>query len=163
MNVIHLREVFSPDRTDWLPRYLLRGRSPCVRGTRGAEVLDFAIEQPGEKVIEKQTQDGFHCRELLPYLRSQNKRFLLVAGLVTSVCVVFNAASAAQNGFLAAILSDCCADYTEAHAIALRRYQGFLLDVVTSKELPDKHFVWSEQLRRLVEAQRSLAAEQSST
>ena len=118
IEVIHLREVFRPDKTDWLPRYLLRGRSPCVRGTKGAGVLDFAAEQPGEKVIEKQTQNGFHSPELVPYLHSKDKRFLLVAGLVTSVCVVFTATSAAQLGFLAAIVSDCCADYPEAHALA---------------------------------------------
>jgi nicotinamidase-related amidase len=151
IEIIHLREVFSPDKSDWLPRYLLRGRSPCVRGTQGVEVLDFAIAQPGEKVIEKQTQDAFHNLELLPYLRSKEKRFLLVAGLVTSVCVVFTAASAAQTGFLAAIVADCSADYPEAHALALRRYLGFLLDVATFRELPGRQQEWGEQLRRLAD------------
>jgi nicotinamidase-related amidase len=158
IEVIHLREVFTPDKTDWLPRYLLRGRSPCVRGTEGAGVLDFAMEAPGEKVIEKQTQDGFHSPELRPYLHSKGKRFLLVAGLVTSVCVVFTAASAAQTGFLAAIVSDCCADYSEAHALALRRYRGFLLDVATFGELADRKQEWGEQIRRLVEEKNLLAA-----
>ncbi len=158
IEVIHLREVFNPDKTDWLPRYLLRGRSPCVRGTNGAGVLDFAVEQAGEKVIEKQTQNGFHHLELLPYLRSKGKRFLLVAGLVTSVCVIFTATSAAQLGFLAAIVSDCCADYPEAHALALRRYKGFLLDVTTCGELPAKNQEWSEQLRRLAAEEQSVAA-----
>ena len=157
IEVIHLREVFTPDKTDWLPRYLLRGRSPCVRGTEGAGVLDFAVEVPGEKVIEKQTQDGFHNPGLLPYLHSKDKRFLLVAGLVTSVCVVFTAASASQKGFLAAIVSDCCADYPEAHALALRRYRGFLLDVATSGELADRKQEWGEQIQRLV-AEKSLIA-----
>lgn len=157
IEVIHLREVFSPDKTDWLPRYLLRGRSPCVRGTKGAGVLDCAIAQPGEKVIEKQTQNGFHHIDLLPYLHSKQKRFLLVAGLVTSVCVVFTATSAAQSGLLAAIVSDCCADYPEAHALALKRYKGFLLDVATSGELPEKNQEWSEQLRRLAAEERAVA------
>jgi nicotinamidase-related amidase len=161
IEVIHLREVFSPDKTDWLPRYLLRGRSPCVRGTRGAEVLDFAVEQAGETVIEKQTQNGFHNLELLPYLRSKDKRYLLVAGLVTSVCVVFTATSAAQMGFLAAIVSDCCADYAEAHALALRRYQGFLLDVTTFRELPDKQQEWAEQLRRLAIEEQLIGADRT--
>jgi nicotinamidase-related amidase len=157
IEVIHLREVFNPDKTDWLPRYLLRGRSPCVRGTKGAGVLDFAMEQPGEKVIEKQTQNGFHNLELLPYLHSKQKRFLLVAGLVTSVCVVFTATSAAQVGLLAAIVSDCCADYPEAHALALKRYKGFLLDVATSGELPEKNLEWGGQLRKLAAEERAVA------
>ena len=58
IEVIHLREVFNPDGSDWLPRYRLRGRAPCVRGSKGVEVLSAAREQPGEVVIEKQTQDG---------------------------------------------------------------------------------------------------------
>jgi nicotinamidase-related amidase len=163
IEVIHLREVFSPDKSDWLPRYLLRGRSPCVRGTQGAGVLDFAVEVPGEKVIEKQTQDGFHNPELRPYLHWKGRRFLLVAGLVTSVCVIFTAASASQKGFLAAIVSDCCADYPEAHALALRRYRGFLLDVTTSGELTDRKQEWGEQIQRLAVEKGSIAAERGNS
>jgi nicotinamidase-related amidase len=36
----------------------------------------------------------------LQYLRQKRKRFVLTAGLVTSVCVFLTTASAAQNGFL---------------------------------------------------------------
>ena len=154
IEVIHLREVFTPDRTDWLPRYLIRGRSPCVRGTPGAAALDVAAAQDGEKVIEKQTQNGFHCPELLPYLTSRNKRFVLVAGLVTSVCVLFTATSAVQLGLLAAVVEDGCADYPEAHALALRRYRGFLLDVATAAELPERHAGWCTQLAQLEEGRR---------
>lgn len=150
IDVIHLREVFNDtDRMDWLPRYRMRGRSPCVRGTRGAEPLDVAAELPGEKVIEKQTQNAFHSLELLPYLCAQEKRFVLVAGLVTSVCVALTATSAAQTGFLAAMLSDCSADYPEAHEVALKRYRGYLVDVATVPELPAKHPQWSEQIGQL--------------
>jgi nicotinamidase-related amidase len=156
IEVVHLREVFDPSKSDWLPRYRLKGRSPCVRGTAGVAVLDFAAELPEEKVIEKQTQDGFHNPELLSYLQSKNKRYVLVAGLVTSVCVVFTAASAAQLGFLAAIVEDCCADYPEAHAIALRRFRGFLLDVVSSEEILNQGQHWSEQLRHLADLQSEM-------
>lgn len=52
VEVVHLREVFNPDGSDWLPRYRLRGRAPCVRGTKGAAVLSVAQEQLGEMVIE---------------------------------------------------------------------------------------------------------------
>lgn len=138
IEIIHLREVFNPDGSDWLPRYRLRGRAPCIRGTQGVEVLSAAREQPGEMVIEKQTQDGFLNPKLLDYLHSQSKRFLFTAGLVTSVCVLLTTASASQLGFLAVIVSDCCADYPEAHAIALKRYKGFLCDCVTLDEISQR-------------------------
>lgn len=149
LEIIHLREVFNPNGSDWLPRYRLRGRAPCIRGTEGAAVLSVAQEQPEEMVIEKQTQDGFHNPKLLDYLRSKNKRFLLTAGLVTSVCVLFTTASAAQLGFLATVVSDACADYPEAHAIALQRYRGFLFDCVTLDELPERWQDWLVQLEQL--------------
>lgn len=150
IEVIHLREIFNDtDGADWLPRYRMRGRSPCVRGTRGAEPLEVAAELPGEKVIEKQTQNAFHSLELLPYLCAQGKRFVLVGGLATSVCVALTATSAAQTGFLAAMLADCSADYREAHELALKRYRGYLVDVATVPELPARHEEWREQIERL--------------
>ena len=149
VEVVHLREVFNPDGSDWLPRYRLRGRAPCIRGTKGAAVLSVAQEQPGEIVIEKQTQDGFHNPKLLDHLRTRGKRFLLTAGLVTSVCVLFTTASASQSGFLAMIISDCCADYPEAHAIALKRYRGFLFDSVELDELPKRWQEWLVQVEQL--------------
>jgi nicotinamidase-related amidase len=149
IEVIHLREIFNPDGSDWLPRYRLRGRAPCVRGTKGAQVLSVAQEQPGERVMEKQTQDGFLHPQLLDYLHSKDKRFLLTAGLVTSVCVLLTTASASQLGFLVRVVSDCCADYPEAHAIALKRYRGFLFDAVELQQLPDSWQDWQTQIEQL--------------
>lgn len=149
VEVVHLREVFNPDGSDWLLRYRLRGRAPCVRGTKGAAVLNVAQEQLGEMVIEKQTQDGFHNPKLLDHLHTRGKRFLLTAGLVTSVCVLFTTASACQLGFLAMVISDCCADYPEAHAIALKRYSGFLFDSVELDELPKRWQEWLVQVEQL--------------
>jgi nicotinamidase-related amidase len=149
LEVVHLREVFNPDGSDWLPRYRLRGRAVCVRGTPGAEVLSLAAAQSGEMVMEKQTQDGFHHPSLLDYLRSQGKTYILTAGLVTSVCVLLTAASASQLGFLVTVISDCCADYPEAHAIALRRYRGFMLELACLDELPQRWGKWVAQIERL--------------
>ena len=146
LEVVHLREVFNPDGSDWLPRYRLRKRAVCVRGTPGADVLSVAAAQSGEMVMEKQTQDH---PPLLDYLRSTGKRFILTAGLVTSVCVLLTAASASQLGFLVTVISDCCADYPEAHAIALRRYQGFMLELACLDELPQRWGEWVTQIERL--------------
>jgi len=100
IEIVHLRASFKPDMSDWMPRYKLLGRIPCIEGTAGVETLPFALDEPGEKVIIKQTFDGFHAPELLPYL--ERKRFVLTAGLVTSVCVFLTTASATQKGFLTA-------------------------------------------------------------
>ncbi len=148
VDVIHLRAAFQPDRSDWMVRYRLRGRIPCVRGTPGVEALPFAVEEAGEPIIDKQTFDGFHNPEFLTLLQDRGKRFILVAGLLTSTCVLFTAASAAQLGFLTAVVGDCCADHPTAHEETLERYQ-FVFDRTTVDGLVERHAEWVAALERL--------------
>lgn len=150
LEVVHLRACFKPDMSDWMPKYRLRRRIPCVEGTTGAETLAFAVEKPGERVIVKQTFDGFHTSDLLPYLQERGKRFLLTAGLVTSTCVFLTTASATQLGFLTAIVEDCSADEPFAHEQTLERYQ-FVFDRVTVDQIVDRHSEWSLELKELEE------------
>jgi nicotinamidase-related amidase len=147
LEVVHLRACFKPDMSDWMPKYRLRGRIPCVEGTEGAETLAFAIERPSEKVIVKQTYDGFHSPDLLPYLQERGKRFLLTAGLVTSTCVFLTAASATQLGFLTAVVEGCCADEPTAHEHTLERYQ-FVFDRVMVERVVGRHSEWSGELEK---------------
>jgi nicotinamidase-related amidase len=141
LEVVHLRARFKPDMSDWMLKYRLRGRIPCVEGTDGVETLPFAVEGPGEKVITKQTFDGFHCPDLLPYLKSRGKRFLLTAGLVTSTCVLFTTSSATQLGFLTAVIGDCCADEPLAHEHTLERYQ-FVFERTTVEQIVQRYSEW---------------------
>lgn len=68
--------------------------------------------------------------DLHDYLRRSGKRFLLCAGLVTSVCVLLTAASAVQRHYMVAMLEDCCADYADTHSIIFRRYTPWALETV---------------------------------
>jgi nicotinamidase-related amidase len=148
LEIIHLRAEFEPDLSDWMVRYKLQGRIPCVRGTTGVEVLPFALPEPGETVIVKRAFDGFHNPELMQYLRSQGKRFVLTAGLVTSVCVLFTTVSAAQRGLLAAVVEDCCADHPQRHEQTLETYQ-FIFGRTRVDLLPEHHLEWLADLRKL--------------
>jgi len=148
IEVIHLRASFKLDQSDWMPRYRLRGRIPCVEGTPGAETLPVALALPNEAVISKHTFDGFCAPELPAYLRSRSKRFVLTAGLVTSTCVLFTTASAMQSGFLAAVVDDCCADEPMAHADTLDRYQ-FIFERVSVSRIRERNSEWIAALERL--------------
>jgi len=148
LEVVHLRACFKPDMSDWMVRYRLRGHIPCVEGTAGVETLPFALEQPGEVVLVKRTFDGFHSPELLSHLLGKGKRFLLVGGLITSVCVFLTAASAAQLGFLVAVVEDCCADDASAHKHTLERYQ-FIFERTTTAAMRDDHSRWLAELQEL--------------
>jgi nicotinamidase-related amidase len=148
IEVVHLRASFKPDMSDWMVRYRLRGSIPCVEGTPGAEILPFAGEQPGETVIVKQTFDGFQNTGLLEFLRERSKRFVLTAGLVTSTCVLFTTASAVENGFLTAVIEDCCADEPPAHQHTLDHY-SFIFDRTTVETIPKRHDGWLADLEKV--------------
>ena len=122
IDIVHLRAEFQRDKSDWMAKYKLLDGIPCIEGTPGAEVFPFANDAPGENVITKQTFDGFHNPELQSYLSENKKRFILIAGLVTSVCVLLTAANAAQRGYLVALVEDCCADQPESHRHTLEQY-----------------------------------------
>jgi len=148
IEVVHLRASFSADRSDWMPKYLLRGRTPCVQGTAGIEPLPFASEHVGETVMLKHTFDGFQNPQLEQYLHHRGKRFVLTAGLLTSTCVLLTTASAMQKGFLAALVEDCCADEPEAHRHTLDHYTFFFertpVELITSH-----HAEWMAALEQL--------------
>ncbi len=150
IEVVHLRASFRPDMSDWMLNYKLRGSIPCVQGTPGIETLPFALDKPDEVVIIKQTFDGFHNPQLLQHLQRKGKRFVLAAGLVTSTCVLLTATSAAQSGFLAAVIDDCCADEPTAHEQTLDRYR-FIFDRTTVDLIPDHHSEWLAALNKLGE------------
>jgi len=148
IDVVHLRAGFAPDRHDWMAKYRLAGSVPCIRGTAGAEALPCAAALPDEVVIEKQSFDGFQTPQLLPLLRRRGKRFLLTAGIETSVCVLFTTATAAQLGFLTAVVEDCCADEPAKHRQALDGYP-FIFERVRADEVPGQLDRWSAMLDRL--------------
>jgi nicotinamidase-related amidase len=153
LEVIHVRSRFKPDRSDWMLMYRLRvpvSHHPCIVGQEGEEPVSFAASEPGELVVFKQTFDALHTLDLVTYLRENNKRILLVAGLLTSVCVLFTAASAAQLGFLAAVVEDCCADRPEKHEHTLNGYQ-FMFDRTTTDAICTDYSKWSAALEELEE------------
>lgn len=148
IDVIHLRAAFAPDQADWMAKYKLIGRVPCVRGTAGVEPLSCAGALPGEPVLEKQSFDGFQTATLLPLLQARGKRFLLTAGLKTSICVLFTTASAAQQGFLTAMIEDCCGDDPAKHELVLHSYP-FIFERTTVAQLASRHAAWLAQLAAL--------------
>jgi len=148
IDVVHLRAGFRADKSDWMVKYKLRDWIPCIEGTEGAEIFPFAEDARAEKVIIKHTFDGFLNPELQAHLLQNGKRFILVAGLVTSVCVLLTAASAAQQGYLVALVEDCCADEPAAHEQALGRYP-FIFGRVKVAQISANREKWMADLDKL--------------
>lgn len=148
IDVLHLRARFRQDRSDWMVRYLGKGSIPCVEGTTGEEVFPSAKEVRREVIIYKNAFDGFMNPDLRAELRAGGKRYLLMAGLVTSVCVLLTAAAAAQRGYLVSLVEDCCADSPNAHAHTLERYP-FVFGRTTSECLERDRDAWLAELARI--------------
>lgn len=144
--LVHVRARFAADGSDWMARYRLRGRIPCVEGTAGADTLPFAVELDGEPVVVKQSFDGFLGTGLHELLWARGIRSLLIGGLITSTCVLFTASTATQLGYLVSVLSDCCSDTDDAHASTLAAYR-FVFDTVRSTEIAERRDQWDAQLQ----------------
>ena len=136
-NIIHIRSVFKPDRSDWMLFYRPEGRGqiPCIAGTKGTEFTEFAAPMDGEKVMEKQTFDSFIGTDLEEHLQSHGIKAVLIAGLETSVCVLFTANSAYQRKYLPLVVSDACADTGTRHENALEMYVNLSFKTITTSRL----------------------------
>lgn len=148
LSVVHVRARFRPDGGDWMARHRLRNWIPCIDGTAGVETLPFAAELPGEPVVTKHTFDGFLGTDLDELLAGRGIRGLLVAGLVTSTCVLFTASTATQRGYLVSVVSDCCSDREEVHHATLAAYP-FIFDTVRSDEIAERRDAWDVDLDRM--------------
>ncbi|MFA9496348.1 MAG: cysteine hydrolase family protein [Candidatus Bathyarchaeota archaeon] len=138
-NIIHVRSVFQPDRSDWMLFYRPEGRGqiPCIAGTEGTEFTEFAKPNECEKIIEKQTFDAFIGTGLDEHLQSHGIKTVLIAGLETSVCVLFTANSAYLRKYLPLVMSDACADTKERHENALEMYGDLSFKTITTSRLID--------------------------
>ena len=140
-NIIHVKSVFQPDRSDWMLFYRPEGRGqiPCIANTNGIEFPEFAKPLAGEKIIEKQTFDAFIETDLGEHLKSHGIKTLLIAGLETSVCVLFTANSAYLRNYLPLVVSDACADTEERHKNAIEMYGDLSFKTITTDQLADDY------------------------
>jgi nicotinamidase-related amidase len=148
LTVVHVRARFDADGSNWMARYRLLGRIPCIEGTTGADTLSFAQEIAGEPVIIKHSFDGFLNTELHDLLTARGTRGLMIGGLVTSTCVLFTATTATQLGYLVSVLSDCCSDSEPAHSATLKAYR-YIYDTVPSTEIADRRTQWDADLKTM--------------
>ena len=140
-NVVHIRSVFQSDRSDWMLFYRPEGRGmiPCIAGTEGIEFTEFAKPLQGEKIIEKKTFDAFVDTGLDEYLGAHGIKVVLIAGLETSVCVLFSANSAYLRKYLPLVVSDACGDTPERHRAALEMYTDLSFKQVTTDQLVEDY------------------------
>jgi nicotinamidase-related amidase len=133
--VIHVRHLsVRPGSTFFLP------------GTRGAEIHAAVAPQGSETVLEKNFPNSFRNTELKTLLEQQGIKHLVVAGMMTHMCVDATVRHAADLGFRITLLGDACATRAQTyggekvparqvHAAFLAALNGFYAKVVNTHEL----------------------------
>lgn len=115
----------AEDCTDAPPHRAVRYRfRRQYAGSPEYEIIDAVRPRPGEIVVGKSTVSAFVSTGLDSILRSWGARTLLLAGVLTEVCVGGTARHAADLGYDSLIVDDCCAS-TDAtvHDVELRTFR----------------------------------------
>ena len=133
--VIHVRHLsVRPGATFFLP------------GTRGAEIHDSVKPASGETVVEKNFPNSFRSTPLEEILKGSGVKHLVMAGMMTHMCVDASVRQAADLGYKVTLLADACATRAQSfggeriparqvHAAFLAALNGFYAKVVNAHEL----------------------------
>ena len=133
--VIHVRHLsVRPGSTFFLP------------GTRGAQIHELVAPQANEAVVEKNFPNSFRATSLEQTLKGLGVKNLVVAGMMTHMCVDATVRHAADLGYKITLLGDACATRAQSyageqvparqvHAAFLAALNGFYAKVVASHEL----------------------------
>jgi nicotinamidase-related amidase len=133
--VIHVQHLsVRPGSTFFLP------------GTRGAEIHPSVSPRDVETVIEKNFPNSFRGTKLEQTLKESGVKNLVVAGMMTHMCVDATVRHAADLGYKIMLLGDACATRAQSyageqvparqvHAAFLAALNGFYAKVVPSHEL----------------------------
>jgi nicotinamidase-related amidase len=135
MPVFHVRHLSTrPGATFFIP------------GTKGAEIHAAVRPQSAERVIEKNFPNSFRGTELERALKDAGVKELVVAGMMTHMCVDASVRQAADLGYKVTLLGDACATRAQTfggetvaarqvHAAFLAALNGFYAKVVRTDEL----------------------------
>lgn len=85
------------------------GSTFFIPDTKGAEIHESVKPIPGEMVIQKNYPNSFRDTPLLGYLKQENIDKLVIAGMMTHMCVDATVRAAFDLGFQCTLLHDACA------------------------------------------------------
>lgn len=134
-SVIHVQHVWDAPDAEFM-----------VPGTDGVEIHAAVAPLEGEPVVQKAMPNAFLGTDLEQRLRGAGIDELVVAGMMTSMCVDATVRAAADLGFTVTVASDACAapslsfggvdvDAPAVHAAFLAALADSYATVVPTREL----------------------------
>jgi nicotinamidase/pyrazinamidase len=113
--VIFLTDSHQPDDDEfdkWPPH--------AVTGTWGSKIIDELVPIDGEMVIAKRRYSGFYGSDLDLTLRERGVDTIIIAGVLTDICVMYTSADASARGYKVVVVSDATGStVSENHRFAL--------------------------------------------
>jgi len=105
----------------------------------GSDIVDDLKPEDRDFVLQKNTSGTFMSTRLDSFLRNMDIETVLVAGVVTNFCVHSTAREAADYGFQAIIVEDCCAAWSpEIHEFSLKSFGLLYGYIVPRKKIMNK-------------------------
>lgn len=100
--VIYVSDAHSPDdeEFDIWPKH-------CVKGTKGAEIIDELKPSEKDIALEKTRYSAFFNTRLDEVLRENDIDTLVLTGLLTNVCVMYTAADAVSRNYHVIVPENC--------------------------------------------------------
>lgn len=124
-----------PERAPYLHR---AGPPICVKGTRGAEIIDELKPTDRDHVVTKVRSSAFYGTRMEPLLRVKGLWILIVAGGSTNWGVEWVARDARSRDIVTVALRDCTYSATpEAQAASLANIDDFLGYVMDSRQVTE--------------------------
>ena len=122
------------------------GATFFIPGTKGADIHESVRPQGAEAVVEKNFPNSFRSTSLQDQLQKGGIKNLVVAGMMTHMCVDATVRQAADLGYKVTLLADACATRAQTfggetiparqvHGAFLAALNGFYAKVVNTHEL----------------------------
>ena len=149
---VKARAVLEKFRKESLPVFHVRhlstrpGSTFFLPGTPGAEIHAALRPREGESVLEKNFPNSFRGTALQDHLDKHQVKNLVVAGMMTHMCVDASVRAAADLGYKVTLLADACATRKQSfagetiparqvHGAFLAALNGFYARVINAHEL----------------------------
>ncbi|NLO90234.1 MAG: cysteine hydrolase [Clostridia bacterium] len=99
----------------------------CVKGTKGAEIIEELAPQEGDYIIKKRRYSAFAGTDLEITLREKGIEELILVGVCTNICVLYTAADARNLHYKVIVPKNCVTSFDlEAHKFALKEMKNTL-------------------------------------
>lgn len=121
----------------WWPE--IKNRQTLVADSKGAEIIKELAPLPNEKIIYKHRYSAFYNTDLEIYLRGLNVTDLIVAGIMTGICVESTVRDAFFRDYKVFVIADAtAAGEEELHINSLKILAYAFAYVTTTKDILSK-------------------------